>query len=471
MPTAWTPVQVPGQGVPAKKVSAPPKPRAGWNTLRLLKSGRLVIVVLDLLLVMAVVTATETHRAALKTVGRDAAPSIVAAQHIKSAMADMDADAANELLAAPGTASASAAGFQERRVEAVKALIGAAENITYGDAERGPLQTLEVELGSYEDLVQRARDFHANGDPKTVEAYRAAGTLMDGTLLPAADALDKANNDVLERTYETQSFRSSGSRLTIFVIGALLLLTLAVMQITLSQRMHRTFNPLLLAATLVVIVVAAHAVSAVSGSHNDLKVAKDDAFTSIHALWRARATAYQANGEESRSLLDAAHAAEHEAAFQGEANALFASSGRLTDAELLDALRVRTELAGLSGYLGDELQNVTFSGERDAALDTLAGWQRYLVIDRNLRKLEHAGQRKAAVELCTGAAPGQSDWAFAQFDAALDRTLAINQRAFDEAVSHGIGALGNLEPLAGGCGVLVAVLVFFGLAPRIREYQ
>ena len=37
-----------------------------------------------------------TRRSAIKTIGKDTAPSIIAAQHIKSGIADLDANAANK---------------------------------------------------------------------------------------------------------------------------------------------------------------------------------------------------------------------------------------------------------------------------------------------------------------------------------------------------------------------------------------
>src|SRR5579875_2272626 len=404
-------------------VRAAPAKGNGWTTLQLLRASRAAMLTLDVLLVLAVVSATEAHRAAVKTVGKDAAPSIIAAQHIKSAMADMDADAANELLSPPGTRSSSADAYELRREEASRALITAAENITYGEAERVPIQSLQIGLGTYERLVQKSRDLDETAPPKAVAAYRDAAALMDTTLLPAADALDGANTDVLEQTYRSESLRSTETRLTIVCTGAALLFVLVWVQMMLSQRMHRTFNPPLLVATLLAGVTAFHAVQALAASHHQLKVAKEDAFSSIHALWRARATAYQANSEESRYLLDTAHAADHQDAFGREASALATLPPGLSPVEVVSALREGRRVDGFSGYLADELNNITFPGERDAAIDVLSAWQGYVGIDGQIRRLQRTNQARQALELCTGTAPGQSDWAFAQFDSALDRAL------------------------------------------------
>ena len=456
-------------------VQVPARPQR-WHTLHLLQVGRTLILLLDALLFIAVVSATEAHRAALKTVGRDAAPSIIAAQHIKTAVAGMDVDVANELLNSPENSAPSLSNYDAERTDAATSLVTAAENITYGEAERGPIRTLQNGLAVYEDLAQRARDFHedlkgadAKGDT-ALDAYRQAETMTDRSLLPAADDLDRANDAVLETTYRSESFWSAGSRFFILVAALALLFTLAVAQVMMSQRMHRTLNLPLLAATLLLAVVALRGISAVSSSHRDLKRAKEDAFTSIRALWRARATAYAANSEESRYLLDPAHAAAEERSFLGHAAALATEPADLSPEQLIAAEREGHRVDGFTGYLADELNNVTFHGEREAALETVAAWERYRALDGEIRRLEHAGQHARAVELCIGTQPGESDWAFARFDRALGRTLAINQGAFDAAVEDGFGDLRNLELLAGVAALVAAGLVLWGFAPRIREY-
>jgi hypothetical protein len=442
-----------------------------WNTLKILKTGRAAILTLDLLLLIAVAFGARVHRGAMQTVGKDSAPSIISAQHIKSALADMDANAANELLGPPGTMQDAMAVYEARRVEASKALIAAAENITYGDSERNPILALQVGLGFYERLIQKARDLHQTGAAGTVIAYGEAAALMDGTLLPAADALDQANNQVLERTYESQSARSFGARALVLLAGAIALLVLAGVQVFLSRRMHRSFNPALLGATLIAVVLTLYAWQAMENEHHQLKVAKEDAFTSLHALWRARAVSYEANGGESRYLLDATHAKEHEEAFFAQSQSLASLPRDRSLDQIVAALRRGAHVNAFSGYLADELNNITFAGEQQAAIRSLVTWEAYLDLDTKIRQLQRQGQTRQAIELCLGNAQGQSDWAFDQFDRALLSTLDINQKAFDAAVASGLSAVGALEIKALAAAILLALLSFLGMAPRIREYE
>jgi hypothetical protein len=448
-----------------------PRTPAAWNTLQVLKLSRGALLALDLLLLLAVAFGARVHRAAMQTVGRDSAPSIIAAQHIKSALADMDANAANELLGPAGTMKEAMAAYESRRVEASRALIAAAENITFGESERTPILALQIGLGSYERLIQKARDAHEGGSAQAaVAAYREAAAQMDYTLLPAADALDQANNKVLERTYRSQSTRSFAARASVVVAGLIALLALAVVQILLSQRMHRTFNLALLAATLLTLILTVYAWQAMASEGRELKVAKEDAFTSIRALWRARAISYQANGDESRYLLDAAHAKEHEAAFLEKAETLASLPADRSREQIIAALRREARVNGFTGLLAEELNNITFAGERDAAIQSLSAWEAYVDVDAKIRQLQRQGRTREAIELCLGHGQGQSNWTFDQFDRALLATLDINQQAFDASVNQGLAAVSGLEIKALVAALAIALLCVLGMAPRIREY-
>jgi hypothetical protein len=443
-----------------------------WNTLQLLRTIRIGLLALDALLLGAVLIGADVHRHAMQIIGNDTAPSIIAAQRIKAALAGMDADLAHELLVPSGQAVRSPGAYDDRRVEAAKALIEAARNITYGDSERVPIEALQVSAGTYQRLAQQSRDLADDGQGEmSTRFYRADGIIMDGTLLPAADDLDKANNDVLEREYESKSTRSLVARLLTGFAGLLALLALAATQVYLSRRTRRTLNPALLAASILALWLTVYAFSGMGSEEHDLKVARQDAFTSIGALWRARATAYSANGAESRYLLDPLHAREYEAEFVARTNALAQIPPSLSADRVIAAASAGSATPGFTGFLADELNNITFQGEREAAVQTLEAWESYMAIDAQIRTLERTGQHQRAVELCIGTSPGQSNWAFSQFDKALQDTLDINQHAFDGAVAEGFLALRNMEYKAAGAAALIAILITLGLAPRIREYE
>jgi hypothetical protein len=239
----------------------------------------------------------------------------------------------------------------------------------------------------------------------------------------------------------------------------------------LAKRMRRTMNPALLAATVAAFWLTAVAFRDMGNEEHHLKIVKEDAFTSIRALWRARAAAYSANGDERRYLLDPLHAADFEAGFAEKTRLLVNLPPSASPEQAVAAAERGDTPPSFTGYLADELNNITFRGERDAALETLAAFERYIAIDGQIRQLERAGRHQDAINLCIGTSEGQSDWAFGQFDKALQQTLDINQAAFDESVKQGLGAVGNLEIEACVAAVAIAVLTIAGLAGRIREYE
>ncbi len=443
---------------------------AGWTTPRRLQTALVVIAILALLLFLAVFSGVRQRRSAVQTVGKDAAPSIIAAQRIAASLADMDANVANELMVHKGENSQSIKGYDDDRATVTEGLVRAAENITYGDAERKPILTLASGLGTYEELAARARLLHEQQDPSAIVVYRQADDVLHQTLFPAADALMKANNDMLTQTYAGVQSASTLTLALVILAGLALLTALVVTQVFLSRRMRRTFNPLLLLATLLTLWLLEHTAQAFRAEVHHLKVAREDAFTSLLALWQARAVAYDGNTDESRWLLDRQHAAEYQDAFFRKAGQLVGFS----QAEMYDKMAVATAQGslpeGTSGFLAQELSNITFEGEKEAATETLRTFGVYISLDKKIRQLENGGNHAEAVRFCISMAPGESNWSFSQFDNALGKTLDINQKAFDTAVAQGFGDVGGLDILSPVIAVVIVFLTFAGLRPRLREY-
>src|SRR5262249_8119446 len=241
-------------------------------------------------------------------------------------------------------------------------------------------------------------------------------------------------------------------------------------QVFLTRRMHRVLNPLLLVATVITGLFWLYTMQAILSGRHQLKVATEDAFTSIHALWQARAVAYSMNADESRYLLDSAQAQRHESAF-------FTKAAKLAQVPAGQSFETLTVAgpgkfpAGFTGYLADELNNITFVGEREAAVATVRAFGTYLAIDKDIRRLEQHGQHQAAIRLCLSRNPGESNWAFDRFDEALGKTLEINQQAFDTAVARGFRAVAGFSVIAPVGVIGIALSALFGLLPRLREYS
>ena len=456
-----------------KTIAISSKAITKFTTPQLLKGGLYLTWGASLLLLIATLAGVQGQRYSIKTIGKDAVPSIITAQRIKDALTGMDANAANELLVKPGQNPGAIKDYEERRQKLAERLVAAAENITYGDAERKPIQTLQLAQGEYIAKIQRARDFNERGDANGVAlTYRTAAEIMDKTLLPAADVLDKANSDELENVYKVQQLTAGRSLFLIVISGLLLIGVLVTIQVFLYYRMRRILNPMLLAATAIALIFLGYTTQALLSASYHLKVAKKDAFESIHALRKMRAFAYSMNADESRYLLDKALAAKHEQAFFEKATKLAQIRNGQTFETVVATLTSGKPVDGLvTGYLADELKNITFPGEREAAIATLKTFGIYFNIDTQIRQLEQSGKHESALALCVGTNQGQSNWAFTQFLNANDRAFNINQKAFDEAVQQGLKDMDGFEISSPVVAVLVGLLTLFGLRSRLKEYD
>lgn len=453
-------------GSPPRMVDAPV-----WRRKAATTPGRLWLafgtVCVSLLILWLVADASISRtRQAIQTIGKDSVPSIVAAQQIRADMADMNASSANVFISTGDNVQVKQQYDADRR-KANDNLILAAQNITYGDAERKPILQIADGLETYSGLIKAAR---TKGRPSGIKDLLTASDLMHGTLIPAADTLDQVNFEHLNTAYDTARKQANAVQIGLYAAGGLVLAALLVTQIYLMRRTHRVLNlPLALATVLLVCFVGGLS-SALAAQNEDLRATKEDCFDSVHALWKARSVADDANADESLYLVNAPAsqtAKQYDASFHDQAKTL-------ADVDITDAV-VAAAASGAKptfpGSLGVELRNITFIGEQAAATDTLRTWGQYIALDAQIRALDTSGQHAQAITLCTGIKPGQSDYAFSQFDAALGKTLGINQDQFDQTVAKSFSGL-RLLPLLAAVSVLVMiVLTWLGLAPRLREYQ
>jgi hypothetical protein len=295
--------------------------------------------------------------------------------------------------------------------------------------------------------------------------------MIDNTLLPAAAKLNEVNRKALDRTYTSEQSAAARSLFFVVISSFLLIGLLVAIQLFLSKRMRRTLNPMLLAATAIAVIFLGYTARAfLSASHN-LQVAKEDAFESIQDLREGRSIAYRANGDESRYLLDPVFASKHEQAFLNKVAQLVTLPNGQTFQTVAAASAQGQKVEGFTGYMAEELNNITFAGEREAAVDTLSKFGIYLNLDKQIRQLQQSGKHADAIALCVGNNPGQSNWAFDQFREANQKTLDINQAAFDKAVEQGFKDVDGFEVTTPVVVSAIALLTLLGLRPRLNEYS
>jgi hypothetical protein len=439
-----------------------------------------------LLLFLSVSISVADSRRAFETVGSNSVPSINYALDTYFAMSDMDAGACNYLLVSayptPNLSKTDALNqYEQRRQTASDLLVSAAQNITYGDRERVPILRMTAGLQQFDADVARAELLEDRGDRAGALAeYRQATDLMHDRrtgLLKSALDLANANHDALTAGYDDARATEGRDLAFIVISGLLLLASLAGLQVFLAGRMRRALNLPALVATGVALALIAGSVATLAANDHQLKVAKQDAYDSVYALRLARATAYDANADESRYLVDPERAQHYQQEFLDKTLTLTAFPQPVTIADYDAALNpVVTEVRqgrtpDLAGAFGTALHNITFTGEPAAASDVLQTYQAYQRDDRTLRADAASGNLKEAVRFDTSPAPNDSDGHFNAFDKALGGWIQINQDAFDQAVAAGRGNLNgwSLYPALGA--LLIVALTFFGLRPRIGEYR
>jgi hypothetical protein len=430
----------------------------------------------------------DRARASLTTIGGQAAPEVTAASDLYFALNDLDAQLANVLLVGDATdlgiSRAQALDlYEQRRTQADRDIRVAASSATDVDTTRAVDDVLDS-YGRYQALAARAILLDQQGtrsparpSAATIAGYRAATDLSRTRLLPAARRLAEHHGTRLETTYRASRSQILSTRGWVLGAGAVALGAIIWLQVYLARRFRRVIAPALVGASVLVAIGLLMAVILLTGLAEHLRVAKKDAFDSLLALNTARAVSYDANADESRFLLDPGRAEQYQQAFLSKSQQIVQVPGATIstwDSRLalaVDAYQRRPSETLWDGYLGTEFRNITFTGERAAAETTLHRYQVYQLDDRRIRALSAAGHLDEAVALCTEYSPGGSNYAFDQYDQALSAVIAINQKAFDEAIDRGQHSLRGWTIGLWTGGLAVLLLLWRGTARRLNEYR
>ena len=460
--------------------------RLGISTPRLIHVGLGALTAALLLFWGAGTSIVFEAKTGVQTIGHDTAPSIIAAQQIRANLADLNANAANAALTRGAAAAQAWSDYRNDQAALSDHLVSAAQNITYGDAERKPIVAIATRVQAYDDLIGAARAIMAAADPLQTTApeaalalVRQAASIMNGELLPAADGLNDANETVLEQTWTNRKTAFLFDTLALVGCGLPAVAILLVLQRLIAARTRRIVNPMMLAATGIMIAGALWAGYGLESSANALTRAKQDAFDSVRAMWKSRSIAYSANADESFFLLDRAGQPGYARQFQAKLAQLTwpTFSQEKPRGLFLSAVRnfeandCKGQHQAFAGYFGDELGNVTFPDECKAAAGIYATFASYIAIDGRIRELEATGQHDAAIALCVGTKPGESNHAFALFDKQIDRVIEINQREFDDLIARAADRLGPLPWIIGIASLLAGLLTMLGLRPILSEYR
>jgi hypothetical protein len=441
-----------------------------YQTPQILRGGWYATWGVSLFLLMISIAGVGSQRNALKTVGKDAAPSILTAQQLQDSFADMDASLANELLMKPGEDRQALLDFNKNQKKIAERLVAAAKNITYPEEEK-IVQGLQLNLSGYLLKLQAARDAHKRGNAiDTLNIYRSAANSIDRDIIPQAEQLSRINSQQLEEIYAAQRTINGGTGFFIAIVGLVQIAILVIIQLFLYQRTRRMLNLPLLGATAIAIIFLGYTISSFMGASNNLKIAKEDAFNSLHALRQMRSLSYKANADESRYLLDRQNASLHEQSFKAKINKILTVPANLTNEGVISNVLKNQPIPGLTGLLSEELNNLTFTGEKELAIETFKSFNEYLQIDTQIRQLASSGKLAEAIALCVGINKGESNWAFDRYKNIHTQLMDLNKKEFDQNIELGNDRLANFEAIASIALGSVAILTLVGLRPRLAEY-
>ena len=456
--------------------------RAAATTPGRIAGGFVLVVVAALLAVAVNLLAAADAAKAIRIVGRDAEPSVVLALQIGAVLADLDATATDDALAAGISAAGTSQRWRTGKAELDRLVVEASRNITYPD-ETAALQGLLRWTGEYQAALAEARNAADPGRPFTaIQRLQWSHRLLRGFALPQVDALAAANRKPLldgYNTYRASSWRDGGAAaLTI----ALLVVILVVLQAFLTRRTRRLVNAPLAAATVLGLCIIGGLLSVTLTERESLRAARFDCYDSLDPLFSAKVIVAEMNADLSLWLLDPAGRPGASQSFDTEARALLdldwrdaaAVSRYVDELEAAQGLERRGEAAqalaavpAKAGLLGKEVANVTFgTAERDPATGAVRNLLAFLQVADRVRKLTSPGQMMEAVQLREG--PGAL--ALGKLTDALDAVIGVNQAQFDLDIRKARHLVGLTPALA--CGALLAtvLLAAAGLWQRYREY-
>jgi hypothetical protein len=420
--------------------------------------------ILAAILMSLSVFATNTSVNATVTVaGKDAAPSIAAADHLQALAASADANALNAVVTQSAPDAYAWSQYRKDIRAAYEELTTASQYTTYGFQQLGPIQTMESSLSQYDNTmgqlqVQTAANLAS--DPL------AGHTIMLQTILPARLALVQTDLSHLNQQYVGHQNAIGPLMTLVWIVFLLLLGVLVGTQFYLFRHAHRIINPGYAVATVITLGCMIFMLSAFSVSESQLALAKQRSFASINALWSVRTTAFIMNADESLYLLDA-HNPQTLAAVEDD----FTHYQQLIIAiDPQQALDDAKKGVPFGGDLGERLSHIHYQGEGAAVRDAIQTFANYVTIDKQVRQLLAAGNVQQAKALVLGFNPGQAALAFTQFDSAMWNAIDINQFQFDQQIDNAASSLALVPIVLGITLLAIVVATIIGMKPRLDEY-
>jgi hypothetical protein len=310
------------------------------------------------------------------------------------------------------------------------------------------LVTLSTELPVYTGEIETARAGNRLGYPLGAAYLREATTLMNGTLLPAAERLYTAENGSLTAT----SAQATGLPLAAvtIVIGLAIIALLYRTSRWLTRRTNRLLNVGLLAAGIAALASLIWLAAVYAGARGDLLNAQARGSAPVTAMARADIAALQAHADESLTLIDDSGDDSYQANYLTLQKSLGPGNGTLLTA-------ASSAAAGSPG-----------AGQANAAVTHAQAWYAAHV---KLRSLDDNGNHAAAVASALGSKAGDAGGEFAALSGDLTNGITADQAAFGTSARAGENMYTGLEAAVIVLALVMAAGCAWGLSRRLQEYR
>lgn len=431
--------------------------------------------------VVTLLSAADASRT-IRTIGRDAEPSVVLALRIGAVLADLDATAAADALGGNVSAAGTSRRWRDSKTELDGLVVQASRNITYAD-ETTALQSLLRWTGEYHASLAEVRGAADPARPFiATQRLQWSHRLLREFALPEAGALAAANRKPLDDAYAAYGRYLWQDGTTAGVAILPLIAALAAAQVFLMRRSRRLINAPLAAATLVAAGLAIGLLVTAAMQRENLRSARADCFDSLNALFTAKGMVAAMNADLSLWLLDPGTRQAASGDIDARERMLLEVERR--DVGTMTRLRnglaasqrfeqqgqpgqARAELPPMPGLLGKELANITFgAAERDAASLAVRAFLAFMEAADKIRSLPSPNQLNEALQVRNAeGAP-----ALGRLMQALDDTITVNQAQFDLRIGRAERVAGWTPAVVCGGLALAGLLAAAGLWQRHREY-
>ena len=405
--------------------------RTGPGRLSLLTLGLVLLSVLAGFVLSSTASKQATQLSTLT--GRTEALA-GAAQDLYSALSEADAAAASAFLAG-GLEPAALRERYTRSINTAAASLGAAAAGTGTDTTgRLSLAQLSTQLPVYTGLIETARANNQQGFPVGSAYLREASTLMQSTLLPAANQLYQDYSAASARQSHLPRLPWLG-----LALGLVALAALVAAQLYVRRRTRRSLNVGLALATLAIFVAMcwAGAASAVAAARVD--AGRSGGAEPLALLAQSRILAQQARADETLMLVARSDSAGYEKSFTDTTNTL---------TQRLQALP----------------KSARSYAANTAAKGRVAAHQR-------LATANDSGDYSGAVTVALGSAGQDSAAQFVALDNALRDGIVGSREVLRDKASAAQSALSGLSPGVLVLSLFAAAGVAADMWPRLREYQ